>query len=80
MNPNSSRKSIPLPLLVAGCFVLAFTTFVLWRDHQSHLAQAAPYLILLLCPALHFLMHRGHGSQGGSKPGPSQEVHHGSKL
>ncbi len=47
-----------------GCIVLiliAFVGYSLVRDHSSHLVQWAPFLIILLCPLMHFFMHRGHG-------------------
>jgi len=44
---------------------LAVAAFFLITEHTAHVLGALPYLILLLCPLLHFFMHRGHGSHGG---------------
>lgn len=35
--------------------------FFLWTEHKAHVLGVLPYLILLLCPLMHFFMHRGHG-------------------
>jgi hypothetical protein len=45
-----------------GCFLvfLSAVVFFLWTEHRAHLLGALPYAILLLCPLMHFLMHRGH--------------------
>jgi hypothetical protein len=50
---------------------LAIAAFFLIAEHQAHVLGALPYVLLLLCPALHLLMHRGHGSghaEHGDKP------------
>ena len=44
---------------------LAVAAFFLITEHTAHVLGALPYLILLLCPILHFVMHRGHGAHGG---------------
>ena len=44
---------------------LAVAAFFLITEHTAHVLGALPYLILLLCPLLHFFMHRGHGAHGG---------------
>lgn len=40
---------------------LAIVAFFLWTEHRAHLFGALPYLLLLLCPAMHLFMHHGHG-------------------
>lgn len=51
-------------LLVAGFFLWtehrAHLIGVL-TEHKSHIWEALPYLLFLLCPFLHLFMHRGHG-------------------
>jgi DUF2933 family protein len=42
--------------LMVGCFTLAVA--LLWQDHESHLLQLLPYLLLLACPLLHLLAQR----------------------
>jgi hypothetical protein len=41
---------------------LAIAAFFLIAEHRAHVLGALPYVLLLLCPVLHLLMHRGHGS------------------
>jgi uncharacterized membrane protein YjgN (DUF898 family) len=47
------------PMLV----FLAAAVFFLWTEHRAHLLGVLPYAIVLLCPLMHFLMHRGHRHQ-----------------
>ena len=44
---------------------LITAAFFLWTEHRAHILGVLPYLILLLCPLSHFLMHRVHGGHGG---------------
>ena len=48
---------------VAAFLIVA--AFFLWTEHRAHLLGVLPYLVFLLCPLIHFFMHRGHGSHGG---------------
>jgi hypothetical protein len=41
---------------------LAIAAFFLITEHRAHILGALPYVLLLLCPVLHLLLHRGHGS------------------
>ena len=43
-------------VLIAGYFLLT--------EHQAHVIQALPYLLVLACPLLHFFHHGGHGGHG----------------
>lgn len=42
----------------------AIAAFFLWTEHRAHLLGILPFLLLLLCPLLHWL-HRGHGGDTG---------------
>ncbi len=42
--------------------------YFLLTEHRAHFIYALPYLILLLCPVMHFFMHRGHGGHGKHEP------------
>ena len=42
----------------------AIALFFLWQEHQAHILGALPYALLLLCPLMHLLMHRGHHHSG----------------
>ena len=43
-------------LALAGGYLLA--------EHRAHVANAWPFLIILVCPLLHMFMHGGHGGHG----------------
>ena len=43
---------------------LIVAAFFLFTEHRAHLFGALPYLLLLACPLLHWLMHGGHGRDG----------------
>jgi hypothetical protein len=32
-------------------------------EHRAHVLGALPFVLLLLCPVLHLLLHRGHGNR-----------------
>ena len=49
---------------VFAAFAL-IAAYLLASEHQAHVIQALPYLLLLACPLLHLFMHGGHGSHGG---------------
>jgi hypothetical protein len=51
---------------MGACVFLGVIAFYLWTEHRAHLLGALPYLIALLCPAMHFFMHRGHHHEGSS--------------
>lgn len=64
-------------LALAGFMLLA--GYLLWTEHEAHVALALPYLpylILLACPLLHVFMHRGHGGHGsiGEKANTQDQV------
>ena len=40
----------------------AIAGFFLWEEHKAHLLGALPYVLLLLCPLMHFF-HGGHGAK-----------------
>ena len=57
-----------------GCLtliVLAIAGFLLLRDHGMHLLQWVPFLLVLLCPLMHFFMHRGHRHEPDQRPDTS---------
>ncbi|HWR97206.1 MAG TPA: DUF2933 domain-containing protein [Candidatus Methanoperedens sp.] len=43
---------------------LGIAAFFLFTEHRAHVLGALPYVLLLLCPLLHFLGHGGHGGHG----------------
>lgn len=59
------KSSRGIALVMLGLVV----AFYLIREHWSHLGQRWPYLLLLLCPAIHLFMHRGHGHKKSKRHG-----------
>ena len=59
-----------------GLVLLAFLTiaaFFLITEHRAHVLGALPYVLFLLCPILHLLMHGSrHASHGASQDRPPQ--------
>ena len=55
---------------IAALTFIAAATYFLLIEHRQHVVQFLPYIILLLCPLMHFLMHGSHG--GHSHGGPSE--------
>ena len=52
------QATIVVFLGVEGFFLLA--------EHKAHVLGYLPFLIFLLCPLMHLLMHKGHGKHGNS--------------
>jgi len=63
------RQRIRFPLWLGACLFAAIATFFLWEEHRAHIMGALPYVLLLLCPVLHLLMHRGHGGHRHTEDG-----------
>ena len=57
--PGSEPRSWAPPRWVTWAAVAAIG-FYLITEHRAHLYGALPYLILLVCPLLHFFGHGGH--------------------
>jgi hypothetical protein len=60
MDTNTQHQ--PGVSLYWGAFLvfLAAAGFFLWTEHRAHVLGVLPYAIFLLCPLMHFLMHRKH--------------------
>ncbi len=58
-----SRRSVVLIMF------LAIVGFFLFTEHRVHLFGILPFLLLLACPFMHFLMHGGPGKHGGGGEG-----------
>ena len=62
-----------IPFWLGFCVFLAIALFFLWEEHSAHILGILPYVLLLLCPLMHLLMHGrhgGHGSGHNHKGGP----------
>ena len=66
-HPNSWWRSPTGFVLVA---FIGIAAFFLVTEHRAHVLGVLPYLLLLACPLLHWLMHGGHGGH---------DEHHGKK-
>ncbi|WP_197386282.1 DUF2933 domain-containing protein [Ralstonia pseudosolanacearum] len=40
---------------------LLIIAYFLWTEHQAHVIQFLPFLLLAACPLMHVFMHGGHG-------------------
>jgi len=61
---SQSNSNKPVSRLTIGFLVfLLMGGYLLWSEHQAHVLQALPWLILLACPLLHVFMHRGHDQE-----------------
>jgi len=63
---NNSRTNLALAgfILIAAFFLVAeHKAHILgfYTEHELHILNALPYLLLLLCPLLHLFMHGGGG-------------------
>ena len=59
---DQSRGSFPTSR--AGLVLLGFLAIagiLLFTEHRAHAFGVLIYLLLLLCPLMHFFMHGGHG-------------------
>ncbi len=52
---------------------LAIAAFFLLSEHRAHALGIIPYVLLLLCPVLHLILHGGHGRNGGAHEGHARE-------
>lgn len=59
---SHSQKSFWLtPQGLAALIFIACPSYFLFIEHQEHIFQALPYLIILLCPLMHMFLHGRHG-------------------
>ncbi|WP_426397243.1 DUF2933 domain-containing protein [Ralstonia sp. R-29] len=40
---------------------LLVVAYFLWTEHQAHVIQFLPFLLLAACPLMHVFMHGSHG-------------------
>ena len=59
--PTRSWLRTPSGVVLLG--FLAIAAFFLISEHRAHVLGALPYVLFFLCPALHLLLHRGHGNR-----------------
>jgi hypothetical protein len=49
--------------LTFGVF-LAIAAYFLWTEHQAHVIEFLPWVLILGCVGMHLFMHGGHDSHG----------------
>jgi len=64
MTPENSPSFWKTPSGITLIGFLGVAGFFLILEHRAHVLGALPYLLLALCPLMHFFGHRGHGSHG----------------
>jgi Protein of unknown function (DUF2933) len=60
-SPSRERSWLRSP---GGLILLAFlaiAAFFLILEHRAHVVGVLPYVLFLLCPVLHLLLHGRHG-------------------
>ena len=62
---SSTRSWLWSPTFLVLCGFLIIAAFFLFTEHRAHVFGILPFVLLLLCPILHFLMHGKHGGHGG---------------
>jgi hypothetical protein len=73
MNTETSPSFWRTPGGIALCGFLLIAGLFLVLEHRAHALGVLPYLLLALCPLLHFFGHRGHGSHGGHSNRPEDK-------
>ena len=58
--PGATTASRVAYWLVLGGIAATGVVFI-WTDHREHAFGIVPYLVLLLCPAMHWFLHGRHG-------------------
>lgn len=65
-------RRVLLWIWVTLAVVLGFSLFT---EHRAHLFGALPYLLVLLCPLMHLLMHHEHGGHDhGADQSPYEDL------
>lgn len=62
---DAKRRRLSMATIVLVAFLAIFGVFLI-LEHPDHLLSWLPFLIILLCPAMHIFMHRGHAGRGES--------------
>ncbi|BDB29314.1 hypothetical protein Tamer19_52290 [Cupriavidus sp. TA19] len=62
--PEDARRSVSRSKLVMIGFLLVIGYF-LWTEHQAHVIQFLPFVLLAACPLMHMFMHSAHGHGHG---------------
>lgn len=68
-------RRAPVATIVLVVFLASLGLFLV-LEHPGHLTSWLPFLIILLCPLMHFFMHRRHGGHGNSASAREREQPH----
>lgn len=60
-----SRSKLPFAVF------LAIGAYFLWTEHQAHIIEYLPWILVFACVGMHLFMHHGHGHAGGHDDGDS---------
>jgi hypothetical protein len=75
-HPDVTQRKISRSKLVTIGFLFVIGYF-LWTEHQAHVIQFLPFLLLASCPLMHIFMHHGHGrdqhKEAGDAPGAGED-------
>lgn len=61
---NKPRSFWSTPTGWAALGLITAASYFLLVEHNQHLFDYLPFLILLLCPLMHVFMHGSHGKHG----------------
>jgi hypothetical protein len=64
-----TRNWLRSPAFLVLCGFLIIAAFFLLTEHRAHVFGILPFVLLLLCPILHFLLHGKHGGHRGGNGG-----------
>jgi hypothetical protein len=73
-HPSQKRSWLWSPRGLVLLALLTIAAFFLMTEHRAHVLGALPYVLFLLCPLLHLLLHgrhsSGHTGHGASRDRP----------
>lgn len=72
--PESILASFKRPIWAVWAALALIGGYDLWTRHERHVLEILPYLLLLACPLMHVLMHRGHGHGGAGHHGGATDA------
>lgn len=79
MNQQKKTSFWGTPNGIAAIIFIGFVAYFLFMEHRQHLFQALPFLIILLCPLMHFFMHKNHGHKDHDRPSHDQKDDEGDR-
>jgi hypothetical protein len=80
MTPHHPPQARSWLWSLGGLVLLAFlaiAAFFLITEHRAHVLGVLPYVLVLLCPLLHLLMHGRHGSGHAGHGASRDRLPHG---